>query len=131
MKEKIEDKAQNSILSFLSRGFKWLRKWWNQDTIDYMMEYNKRQDENIFELSKMVEKIIEDNKEIHTELKQLKISQLKSNIFNKSMPLKERVMAGQIYVEELGQNGETKAQYYMLAEKLKDKLKKEEDSTNL
>lgn len=79
------------------------------------------------EQNDFIKQLLEDNKEIHKELREQKAALLKSNIWNKSMPLKERVIAGEIYVNELGENGETKALYYMLREKLEKQLSKEEE----
>lgn len=77
----------------------------------------------------LIKELKHENKSDHEELyghyRELQANQLKLIITSENMPIEERLVAGDIYVNERGLNGKVKAQYNFLNEEYKKQLETE------
>lgn len=102
--------------------FEGIRNWFNKPMKQALREFIKEHNDT-FEVFKF-----EQNEQfecIKVDQKKLRIDQLRLIVASESMPLPERVKAGDEYVNELGQNGEISVKYAVLRERLKEQLRGE------
>lgn len=87
----------------------------------------RKRDWLIEPLDAKINQILEDNKELHKEVKKLGGDILQLKICSSDVPIEERLIAGHEYVDIRGLNGEVKIKYKVLQDEYEKQLKDKEE----